>query len=419
MIETGGGSTRVVITGMGVVSPLGMETDEIWDGLLTGRSGVGPMSYFDASQFTTRFAACVKDFDVALYINPREAKRMDRFTQFAVAASRKAIEHAGLDLSREDSTRIGVEIGTAIGGLGGIEKQSAVLRDKGQRRMNPIFVTMVIVNMAACQVGIQFGLKGPTSAPVAACATGLVAVGEAMWRLRTGEADVMLVGGTESIDTPLAIAAFGRLGALSTRNQDPESACRPFDLDRDGTVLGEGAVVFVMETLEHARARRANILAEILGYGLTGDAYHVAAPDPSGSGAARAMQAALQASGRMASDIDYIAAHGTGTPLNDVSETVAIKTVLGDEAYRVPISSNKSSVGHMLGAAGAFSIMVLIKTLQNNVVHPTGNLDTPDPECDLDYVPGEPREVQVNAAMANAFGFGGQNASVVLTRFDG
>ena len=419
MVETGDRNKRVVITGMGVVSPLGMETDEIWDGLLKGRSGVGPMPYFDASQFTTRFAACVKDFDVTQYMNPREAKRMDRFTQFAVVASGRAIEHAGLDLSREDLTRIGVEIGTAIGGWGGIERQSVILREKGQRRINPIFLPMVIVNMAACQVGIYFGLKGPTSSPVAACATGLVAVGEAMWRLRMGEADVMLAGGTESIDAPLGIAAFGRLGALSTRNEDPERACRPFDLDRDGTVLGEGSVVFVMETLEHARARHANILAEVLGYGLTGDAYHVAAPDPSGDGGARAMQTAIDASGLVASEIDYVAAHGTGTQLNDASETAAIKTVFGDGAYRTPISSNKSSVGHMLGAAGAFSIMVLIKTFQDNVIHPTANLETPDPECDLDYVPGEPREVRVDTAIANAFGFGGQNASVVLTRFDG
>ena len=419
MVETGDRNKRVVITGMGVVSPLGMETDEIWDGLLKGRSGVGPMPYFDASQFTTRFAACVKDFDVTQYMNPREAKRMDRFTQFAVVASGRAIEHAGLDLSREDLTRIGVEIGTAIGGLGGIERQSVILREKGQRRINPIFLPMVIVNMAACQVGIYFGLKGPTSSPVAACATGLVAVGEAMWRLRIGEADVMMAGGTESIDAPLGIAAFGRLGALSTRNEDPERACRPFDLDRDGTVLGEGSVVFVMETLEHARARHANILAEVLGYGLTGDAYHVAAPDPSGDGGARAMQTAIDASGLVASEIDYVAAHGTGTQLNDASETAAIKTVFGDGAYRTPISSNKSSVGHMLGAAGAFSIMVLIKTFQDNVIHPTANLETPDPECDLDYVPGEPREVRVDTAIANAFGFGGQNASVVLTRFDG
>ncbi len=417
MMVTGDEVQRVVITGMGVICALGEELDEIWTGLLEGRSGVGPIPYFDTSQYTTRFAACVHDFDETQYVDPREAKRMDRFAHFAIAASRKAIEQAGLDLSVEDPTRVGVEIGSAVGGMGLIEQQSVALREKGPRRVNPIFVPMVILNMAACQVGITLGLKGPLSSPVAACATGLVAVGEAAWRLRMGEADVMIAGGTESVDTPLGVAAFGRLGALSTRNDAPESACRPFDRDRDGTVLGEGAAVFVMETLAHARARKARILAEVLGYGLTGDAYHVAAPDPSGDGAARAMRAALKGSRRVASDVDYIAAHGTGTPLNDVSETVAIKAAFGEHAYRVPVSSNKPAVGHMLGAAGAFSVMVLVQTLQHHVIHPTANLDNPDPACDLDYVPGEPRETPVNLGMANAFGFGGQNASVVLARF--
>ena len=410
---------RVVITGMGVICALGEELDGIWTGLLDKRSGVGPIPYFDTSQFTTRFAACVRDFDETRYIDAREAKRMDRFSQFSVAASSKAIENAGLDLSAVDPTRVGVEIGSAVGGMGLIERQSVALQEKGPRRVNPIFVPMVILNMAACQVAITLGLKGPLSSPVAACATGLVAVGEAAWRLRMGEADVMIAGGSESVDTPLGIAAFGRLGALSTRNDAPEKACRPFDRDRDGTVLGEGAAIFVMETLAHARARRAQILAEVLGYGLTGDAYHVAAPDPSGDGAARAMRAALKGSGLAPGDLDYIAAHGTGTPLNDVSETVAIKSAFGEHAHRIPISSNKTAVGHMLGAAGAFSVMVLVQTLQNGVVHPTANLDNPDPECDLDYVPDEPREMPVRVGMANAFGFGGQNASLVLARFQG
>jgi len=418
MVVTDDDARRVVITGMGVICALGAELDEVWTGLLAGRSGVGPIPYFDASQFTTRFAACVRSFDETQHIDPKEAKRMDRFSHFAVAASRKAIEHAGLELPAEDPTRIGIEIGSAVGGMGMIEQQSVALQEKGPRRVNPIFVPMVILNMAACQVSITMGLKGPLSSPVAACATGLVAVGEAAWRLRMGEADVMIAGGTESVDTPLGIAAFGRLGALSTRNDAPETACRPFDRDRDGTVLGEGAAVLVLETLEHARRRKANVLAEILGYGLTGDAYHVAAPDPSGDGAARAMRAALKNSGLAAGDIGYIAAHGTGTPLNDVSETLAIKLAFGEHAYRVPVSSNKPGVGHMLGAAGAFSVMALVQTLQNDVIHPTSNLDNPDPACDLDYVPREPREARVDFAMANAFGFGGQNASVVVARFD-
>jgi 3-oxoacyl-[acyl-carrier-protein] synthase II len=278
-------------------------------------------------------------------------------------------------------------------------------------------VPMVIVNMAACQVGIYFGLKGPTASPVAACATGVVAVGEAMGRLKLGYADVILAGGTESADTPLGVAAFARLGALSTRNDAPEKACRPFDLDRDGTVLGEGAVVLAMETLEHARKRRANILAEVVGYGFSGDGYHVAAPDPSGEGAARAIRGALESARLAPADLQYIAAHGTGTPLNDVSETLAIKKALGQAAYQVPISSNKPMVGHMLGAAGAFSIMVAMQTIQNGVIHPTINLEKPDPDCDLDYVPGEAREARVDVAMANAFGFGGQNASLVVRRF--
>lgn len=412
-------SKRVVITGVGAVTPLGMELDVVWTGLLEKRSGVGPMIYFDASQYTTRFAACVTDFDMAGYLDSRDAKRMDRFSQFAVVAAHRAIEHAGLDLSASDPTRIGVEIGSAVGGMGAIERQSVALLDKGPRKVNPTFVPMVIVNMAACQVSICLGLKGPVASPVAACATGIVAVGEAARRLQLGEADVMLAGGAESVDTPLGMAAFARLGALSVLNEAPERACRPFDLNRDGTVLGEGAVVLVMETLEHARARRADIMAEVLGYGLTGDAYHVAAPDPSGDGAARAIQAALTSAGLNPTDVDYVAAHGTGTPLNDVSETIAIKSAFGDHAYRVPISSNKPAVGHMLGAAGAFSVAVLLKTIQHNVIHPTANLEVPDPACDLDYVPGAPREVRVDVGMANAFGFGGQNACVVLKRFTG
>ncbi len=412
-------SERVVITGAGVVTPLGMELDVVWTGLLEKRSGVGPMIYFDASQYTTRFAACVADFDMAGYLDSRDAKRMDRFSQFAVVAAHRAIEHAGLDLSASDPTRIGVEIGSAVGGMGAIERQSIALLEKGPRKVNPTFVPMVIVNMAACQVSICLGLKGPVASPVAACATGIVAVGEAARRLRLGEADVMLAGGAESVDTPLGMAAFARLGALSVLNEAPERACRPFDLNRDGTVLGEGAVVLVMETLDHARARRADIMAEVLGYGLTGDAYHVAAPDPSGDGAARAIQAALTSAGLNPTDVDYVAAHGTGTPLNDVSETIAIKSAFGDHAYRVPISSNKPAVGHMLGAAGAFSVAILLKTIQHNVVHPTANLEVPDPACDLDYVPDTPREVRVDVGMANAFGFGGQNACVVLKRFTG
>lgn len=407
---------RVAITGVGIVSALGMDLDAVWNALLEKRSGVGPMIYFDTTSYTTRFAACVTDFNTGMNLDPRDAKRMDRFSQFAVVAARQAVNDACLDLAANDPTRIGVEIGSAVGGLGMIERNSIALMEKGPRKVNPTFVPMVIANMAACQVSICLGIKGPLSSPVAACATGLVAVGEAARRLRAGDVDVMLAGGAESVDTPLGMAAFGRLGALSVHNEAPERACRPFDLHRDGTVLGEGAVVLVLETWEHARARGADVLAEVLGYGLTADAYHVAAPDPSGDGAARAMSAALRTAGVNPGDVDYIAAHGTGTPLNDLAETLAIKTALGDHAYRVPISSNKPAVGHMLGAAGAFSVAVLLKTMQQNVVHPTANLEVPDPACDLDYVPGAPRMVRVDIGMANAFGFGGQNACVVLKK---
>lgn len=410
---------RVVITGMGVVCPLGFDSAAVWDRMLEGNSGVGPITWFDPSEYSTRFAACVRNFEPGHFMDAHEAKRMDRFSQFAVAASKRAIEHAGLDLAGEDPTRVGVEIGSAIGGMGLIETQSSILRDKGPRRVNPTCVPMVIANMSACSVSIHLGLKGPTSAPVAACATGAVAIGEAMWRLRMGHADVILAGGTESADTPLGVAAFARLGALSSQNDAPERACRPFDLERDGTVLGEGAVVLVLETLDHARKRRADILAEVAGYGFTADGYHVAAPDPSGDGAARAMRQAMATAGLGAADVKYIAAHGTGTPLNDVSETVAIKKAFGEQAYRVPISSNKPMVGHMLGAAGAFSTFAAVQATRFGVVPPTLNLERPDPDCDLDYVPQTARELQVDAAMANAFGFGGQNASVVVRRFVG
>ena len=408
---------RVVITGMGVVCALGLDTAEVWEGVLQGRSGVGMVTWFDVSQYPTQIAGFVKDFDPALYMNPREARRMDRFSQFAVAAASQAMRQAGLDLAQEDPTRVGVEIGSAIGGIGVVEEQSVILKEKGVRRVNATAVPMFLTSMAACQVGIQFGLKGPTASPVAACATGVVAVGEAMWRLRLGQADVILAGGAESADTPLVLAAFSRMGALSTRNDSPKRACRPFDADRDGTVMGEGSVVFVLETLEHARARHAHILAEVVGYGLTGDAFHIAAPDPEGDGATRSMRAALQSAGLQPADIHYIAAHGTGTPLNDASETVAIKKAFGEWAYKIPISSNKPVVGHMLGAAGAFSTLVLVHALRDNLVPPTINLERPDPACDLDYVPGDARQVHVDRCMANAFGFGGQNASLILARF--
>ncbi len=410
---------RVVITGMGAVTPLGLSVSESWEGLVEGRSGMGPITQFDTTDFKNKIAASVKNFDPHNYMERREAKRMALFTQFALVATQEAIREAGLDLSREDPTRVGVEIGSAIGGMAIIEQQSITLAQKGPRRINPAFVPTVIINMAPCHIAVLLTIKGPASSPVAACATGTVAVGEATRRLQRGDVDVMIAGGTESVMTPLAIGAFGRLGALSCRNDEPEKACRPFDAERDGTVMGEGATIFVLETLEHAQKRDAPILAEVAGYGFTEDAYHISAPDPSGDGAARAMTQALTDGRISPEEVGYICAHGTGTPLNDVSETLAIKSVFGPAAYRIPISSNKCMVGHMLGAAGAISIAVTVKAIQEGVIPPTINLDHPDPECDLDYVPHRARRATVDVALSNAFGFGGQNASLAVRRFNG
>ncbi|MBC7233117.1 MAG: beta-ketoacyl-ACP synthase II [Chloroflexi bacterium] len=410
--------SRVVVTGMGAVTPLGIGIEETWKALLEGRSGIRRITRFDVSSFPTQFAGEVMNFDPKDYMDFREAKRTARFTQFAVVATQQAIQDAALDLSKEDATRIGLEIGTAIGGIDLIEEQSIVFHQKGPGRINPTLVPVVIANAAPCHIAISLGIKGPTSSPVAACATGTVAIGEALRKLQKGEAEVMIAGGTEAANSPLALAAFSRLGALSTRNTDPEKACRPFDAQRDGTVMGEGAAVLVLETLEHAKQRGANILAEVLGYALTEDAYHIAAPDPTGDGAARAMALALADAGIAPDEVDYIVPHGTGTPLNDVSETRACKIVFGERAYRIPISSNKSMMGHLLGAAGAISTVIAILAIRDGIVPPTINLEYPDPECDLDYVPNQARRVRVDTAIANAFGFGGQNATVVVRRAD-
>ncbi|MGC8786949.1 MAG: beta-ketoacyl-ACP synthase II [Anaerolineae bacterium] len=409
---------RVVVTGMGAITPLGIGIEETWNALLAGRSGIKRITRFDVSNFPTQFAGEVPNFDPKDYMDFREAKRTGRFTQLAVVATQEAIRDAALDLSQEDTTCVGLEIGTAIGGIDLIEEQSITFHQKGPGRINPTLVPVVIANAAPCHIAISLGIKGPTSSPVAACATGAVAIGEALRKLQNGEADVMIAGGTEAANSPLALAAFSRLGALSTRNAEPEKACRPFDAQRDGTVMGEGAAILVLETLEHAKRRGATILAEVLGYGLTEDAYHLAAPDPTGDGAARAMALALADAGIAPDEVDYIVPHGTGTPLNDVSETRACKIVFGERAYRIPISSNKSMLGHLLGAAGAISTVIAVLAIRDNIVPPTINLEYPDPECDLDYVPNQARRVQVDTAIANAFGFGGQNATVVVRRID-
>ncbi len=410
---------RVVVTGLGAVSPLGLDVASTWQGLVEGRSGVSAITTFDTRDFPTKIAASIKGFDPTLYLNRREARRMSPFVHYALAAAHQAIAQAGLDLSREDPTRIGVEMGSALGGTNVIEEQRLILERKGTRHIKPTLVPAALINTAPCLIAIQLGIKGPVSASVSACASGLTALGDAARRLVWGDADVMLAGGAESVMTPLAIAGFSRLGVLSTKNDTPEKACAPFDANRDGTVVGEGAAVLVLETLAHALRRDAPILAEVLGYGLTNDAYHPAAPDPTGDGAARSMADALRDGGISPPEVDWICAHGTGTQLNDPSETRAIKTAFGERAYDVPVSSIKSSIGHMLGAAGAISAVAAVQAMQTGLIPPTINYQTPDPECDLDYVPNVAREAAVNTVMINSFGFGGQNACLILRKWDG
>jgi 3-oxoacyl-[acyl-carrier-protein] synthase II len=409
---------RVVVTGMGAITPLGIGIEATWQALLAGRSGVKRITRFDVSTFPTQFAAEVTNFDPLNFMDFKEAKRTARFTQFALAATQQAVQSAALDLAQEDMTRVGISMGTAIGGVDLVEEQAIVFHEQGVRRINPAMVPVLLSSSGACHVAISFGIQGPTSCPVAACATGIMAIGEALRNLQLGEVDVMIAGGAESAMSPLDLAAFSRVGALSTHNAEPEKACRPFDAERDGTVIGEGAVALVMETWEHAQRRGAPLLAEVLGRGFTEDAYHIAAPEPSGEGAARAMSRALADARISPAEVDYIVPHGTGTRLNDVSETRACKIVFGERAYRIPISSNKSMMGHLLGAAGAISTVVGILSMRDGILSPTINLEHPDPECDLDYVPNQPRPARVDTAIANAFGFGGQNATVVVRRVE-
>lgn len=408
---------RVVVTGLGAVTPLGVGIEALWSGLVAGRSGITPLTHFDAADFPVRIAGYIHQFQPEEFFDRRDVKRMARFTQLAVVATQEAIQDAGLDISKENPVRVGVEMGNAVGDLQGIADQQDLLRESGPRRIVPTVVPAVLINMGACQVAIQYGAKGPIGAPVAACATGIYGVGDAVRRIQRGEADVMIAGGTESILTPLAIASFWRIQALSTHNDDPERACRPFDKDRDGTVMGEGAGVLILEREDHALARGARIYGEVVGYGVSEDAYHLIAPDPQGDGAARAMQYALDDAGLEPAEVDWVSAHGTATPLNDLSETMAIKQVFGEAAYEVPVSSIKSMIGHTLGAAGAVSIVANLKAIETGFIPPTINLEVPDPQCDLDFVPGVARETTVDVAMSNAFGFGGQNASLIVRRY--
>lgn len=418
MMQTGDERTRVVVTGMGAITPLGNDVEQTWQGLIDGRSGVRPITAFDASGLGTRIAANVQGFDPGQFMDPKEARRLSRFIQFSVVSAGQAVKQSGIDFEREDTTRCGVEIGSALGGAELIEEQRLTLDKRGPRAVNPTLIPAILINSGACAVAIRFGLHGPLSVPVAACATGVSAIGEAYRRLLHGDADVMIAGGTDSILTPLAIVGFGRLGALSTKNDTPEKACAPFSADRDGTVVGEGAAALVLETLEHARARGAEILAEIVGYGLTSDAFHLTAPDPEGKSAAAAMHLALEGNGVAAGAPGWISAHGTGTQLNDVSETVAIKRLFGPKAYEIPASSIKGALGHMLGAAGAISAVAAVMATNTGVIPPTINYTGPDPACDLDYVPNVARETDVPSALVNAFGFGGMNAVLLVKRWD-
>ncbi len=419
MRERHDGRRRVVITGMGVISCLGQTVTEFWENLVAGRSGIGHITLCDTTGYPTTIAGEVKDWNPEAYIERREARRMARFSQFAVAAARQAVAQAGLDLEREDRTRIGVIIGNGNGGYPNIDEAMRTIVEKGGMRVDPFFLPKSLPNMAAAQIALQLGLKGYNSTVVTACAAGTQAIGDALEVLRRGRMEVMLTGGTEAGISQLGLAAFCVMRAMSTRNDEPERASRPFDKDRDGFVPAEGAAVFVLETLEHALARGAHILAEVAGAAATADAYHLVAPCADGEGAARAIRWALEDAGVQPDEVDYINAHGTSTPLNDVAETVAIKAVLGEHAYQVPISSTKSMIGHALGASGALETVAAVKTIETGIIHPTINYETPDPECDLDYVPNTARRADVRVVLKNSFGFGGQNACLVLRRFEG
>jgi 3-oxoacyl-[acyl-carrier-protein] synthase II len=408
---------RVVVTGLGLISPLGIGVEKSWGGMLQGRSGIRRITQFDASLFATRIAGEVDGFNPEDYIEPKEVKKMDRFIHFGVAASTMAVTDSGLKIDEHNAARVGVYVGSGMGGLPAIEHYHKVLLEKGPRRITPFFIPMLIINLAAGQISIKFGAKGPNSAPATACATGSHAIGDAFKVIQRGDADAMIAGGTESCITSMGIGGFNAMKALSTRNDEPEKASRPFDSDRDGFIMGEGSGILIIEELGHALARKAKIYAEIAGYGLTGDAYHITSPAPGGEGAARCMAMALKDAGIVPSDVDYINAHGTSTKYGDELETAAIKTIFKEHAYKVAISSTKSMTGHLLGAAGGVEAVICALSIHNSIVPPTINLDNPDPECDLDYVPHTARKGDIRAALSNSFGFGGTNACLLFKKF--
>lgn len=409
---------RVVVTGMGCITPIGTGKDDFFKALIEGKSGVDKITRFDTTDFSTKIAAEVKDFVPEEYINKKEAKRMDRYTQFAVAASKMAVEDANLDINKIDAERFGVLLGTGIGGISTLETQHEKLLEKGARRISPFFIPMMISNMGAGYVSMLLGAKGPNMTVVTACASSTNAIGEAYRVIERGDADVMITGGMEASITPVSIGGFCSMKAMSTNNDEPQKASRPFDLTRDGFVMGEGSGILIFEELEHAIKRDATIYAEFVGYGMSSDAHHITAPAPDGEGAARSMKVALKDAGATYTDVDYINAHGTSTPLNDKFETMAIKSVFKEHAKNICVSSTKSMTGHLLGAAGSIEGIACVMAIKNSQVPPTINLTTPDPDCDLDYVKDKTRNIKVNYALSNSLGFGGHNATIVFKKYE-
>ena len=410
---------RVVVTGIGLVIPTGIGVETAWKNVCEGKTGIGPLTRFDANGFETKIAGEVRNFNPELYIDKKEIKKMDLFIQYAIAATKEALDDARLAITPENSEEIGVIVGTGLGGLPSIEKYHKVLLEKGPSRITPFFIPMLIANLASGQIAILFGPKGPNTCVVTACATGAHSIGDAFRAIVYGDAEAMVAGGTEANITPLTISGFNAMKALSTRNDEPQKACRPFEKNRDGFVIAEGAGILVLEELQFALKRNAKIYAELVGYGYTGDAYHITAPSPDGDGAVRCMKMAIKDAGLKPDDVDYINAHGTSTPLNDLTETLAIKKVFGDHAKKVPVSATKSMTGHLLGAAGSTEAIFTILSIRDGIMPPTLNYEEPDPQCDLDYVPNVARRKPLKVAMSNAFGFGGTNAALVFKKFEG
>lgn len=408
---------RVVVTGLGIISPLGIGIKENWQALCEGRSGIGPITRFDTTEYETKIAGEVKNFDPTSFLDRKEARKMDPFIHYALAAGIMAMEDSHLKIDQSNAERVGVLVGAGLGGLTTIEKYHSILLKDGPKKISPFFIPMLIVNLAPGQISIFFGAKGPNSSVVTACATGNHSIGEAYKIIQRGDADAMIAGGAESTITPLAIGGFNAMKALSTRNEEPQKASRPFEKDRDGFVIAEGAGILILEELSHAVKRNATIHAEIIGYGCNADAYHIAAPSPNGEGAARCMEIALNDAGIPCSEVDYVNAHGTSTPLNDLAETIAMKTVFKEQVKKLMVSSTKSMTGHLLGASGGVEAVFTILTIKEGIVPPTINYEVPDPECDLDYVPNVARKAKVRVAMSNSFGFGGTNAALVFKEF--